>query len=152
MGYIIFFVSFFFLFPAKITFFTQRPLLLECGWRTKREGKNCLQCAGGTVFCCRFMLAFDLDLFDVRLEQQTPRWWQVGWNVLRSWDHKIRNVWSSTPGGQIQKPQPAACQTGFLPLNSKHFSQLSFVKSIKKALYFEFLFIFNLLVVVSLSK
>lgn len=61
-----------------------------------------LQSAGGTVFA-------------VGLCKQMPARWQVGWNVLRSWvprhkgDHKVRTVWSSTPGGRFQKALPAAC-------------------------------------------
>lgn len=62
------------------------------------------------------MQGSDLDVFDVRLEQQMPARWQVAWNVLRSLppqhrgDHKVRTVWSSTPGGRFQKALPAARQ------------------------------------------
>lgn len=62
------------------------------------------------------MQGSDLDVFDVRLEQQMPARWQVGWNALRSLvpqrrrDRKIRPVWSSTPGGPFQQALPAAPQ------------------------------------------
>lgn len=78
----------------------EKNLPAECRWHSLRRG---------------FMQASDLDLFDVHLEQQMPARWQVGWNVLRSWvprhkgDHKVRTVWSSTPGGRFQKALPAAC-------------------------------------------
>lgn len=66
--------------------------------------------------CTACMQGSDLDVFDVRLEQQMPARWQVGWNVLRSLaprrrrDRKIRPVWSSTPGGPFQQALPAAPQ------------------------------------------
>ncbi len=89
------------LFLAHSSWTKWKRLPAECRWWSLRSTS---------------MQGSDLDVFDVRLEQQMPARWQVGWNVLRSLapqhqrDHKVRTVWSSTPGGRFQKALPAAPQ------------------------------------------
>lgn len=89
------------LFLADSSWTKWKRLPAECRWRSLRFA---------------FMQGSDLDVFDVRLEQHMPAWWQVGWNVLRSLapqhqgDHKVRTEWSSTPGGRFQEALPAAPQ------------------------------------------
>lgn len=109
---------------AQIILFPQRECFLAPSSWTKWK-RLPAECRWYSVRC-GFMRASDLDLFDVRSEQQMPTRWQVGWNVL--WSLALQHqgeaqskdcVWSSPPGGRSKKILPAACQPHLAVLNSK---------------------------------